>query len=134
MLNNGFPLIVIWHVHIYQCLLEPSGRCNVSTPGSDHTWLYCCDNFEDINNTCIECEIGYKTLKGKPCQPCSGGYYGRRCVESCKCKQNERCDHVVGCLELSTIDDKSFYTGHSTIEESITVLFPAENITRNQCK
>lgn len=38
----------------------------------------------------IECEIGYRTLRGKPCQPCSDGYYGRRCVESCKCKQNER--------------------------------------------
>lgn len=39
----------------------------------------------------------------------------------------DRCDHAVGCLELSTLDDKSSYTGKSSRCNVIFEIFCRES-------
>ncbi|CAC5420922.1 unnamed protein product [Mytilus coruscus] len=96
-------LTIIFHLHIYQCVSQQRGYCYSSTPRSrsdgKSRGYDCCDNFEDINNTCTECKDGYQSSKGTPCQPCDNGLYGRRCVDLCNCEENERCHNVYGCIK-----------------------------------
>ncbi|XP_071128026.1 uncharacterized protein [Mytilus edulis] len=69
--------------------------------GVTGSW-FCCNNHEEMNGTCVECEIGYVSKDGFPCQPCSNGLWGRKCRDVCRCQHNERCDIVYGCVEVTT--------------------------------
>ncbi|CAC5423006.1 unnamed protein product [Mytilus coruscus] len=41
-----------------------------------------------------ECDIGYTSSKGEPCEPCSGNRYGYRCADKCLlCTANQRHAH-----------------------------------------
>ncbi|XP_063415162.1 uncharacterized protein LOC134697066 [Mytilus trossulus] len=70
--------------------------------GVTGSW-FCCNNHEEMNDTCVECEIGYVSKDGFPCQPCSLGLWGRKCRDICSCQHNERCDIVYGCVEVTTV-------------------------------
>ncbi|XP_052078390.1 uncharacterized protein LOC127716269 isoform X2 [Mytilus californianus] len=66
---------------------------------------FCCDCYEKIGTACVECDIGYTSSKGEPCEPCSGKRYGYRCADKCLlCTANQRCDHIHGCMNVSTTD------------------------------
>ncbi|XP_052078393.1 uncharacterized protein LOC127716271 [Mytilus californianus] len=60
----------------------------------------CCDNYEQDNNKCIECAVGYTSKSGFPCEQCSMKTYGTKCLDQCECTV-EKCDHVRGCTSES---------------------------------
>ncbi|CAC5359818.1 unnamed protein product [Mytilus coruscus] len=65
----------------------------------------CCFNFYKKNDVCVECPDGYFS-KGIQCEKCVDRQYGRKCAELCTCNAMERCDHVLGCINV-TVDDRT---------------------------
>lgn len=45
---------------------------------------------DDIFFLISECNVGYTTKNGQPCQQCEIGLYGRRCAFICQCRDSER--------------------------------------------
>ncbi|CAC5408682.1 unnamed protein product [Mytilus coruscus] len=64
---------------------------------------YCCDNYEDINGTCVECIDGFQSDNGEACRPFTKGLYGRKCGEVCACENFEECNHKEGCRNFSDV-------------------------------
>ncbi|XP_052091637.1 uncharacterized protein LOC127728329 [Mytilus californianus] len=59
---------------------------------------YCCSGYEEVNNVCIECKIGYASIEGQSCMPCNEDRFGKRCLNRCECVSWQRCDNVKGCV------------------------------------
>ncbi|XP_071153157.1 uncharacterized protein [Mytilus edulis] len=90
-----FIIGVVTKIHEGVPLFSPCKK-ELST-GKVH--FFCCDNHEEKDRRCIECQIGYKSFDGKPCVECPQDFYGRKCSVKCKCRANQRCDHIKGCTD-----------------------------------
>ncbi|VDI30951.1 Hypothetical predicted protein, partial [Mytilus galloprovincialis] len=64
--------------------------------------FYCCANYEERNNACVACKIGFKSRNGQPCTPCKYKFYGNGCVSQCNCNLLQRCDNIKGCVSRQT--------------------------------
>ncbi|VDI31165.1 Hypothetical predicted protein [Mytilus galloprovincialis] len=71
---------------------------------------YCCANSELKNGQCVECKIGFYTEAGGSCKPCNTNYYGYKCIEYCICRQNQICDNVFGCIDVTVSTDTYYIT------------------------
>ncbi|XP_052080269.1 uncharacterized protein LOC127718313 [Mytilus californianus] len=78
---------------------------------------YCCSGYEDINDTCTECKLGFMSIGGKPCTHCPNNRFGARCLTRCNCNHIEkRCDHVKGCVPKFEVGEDVNYTTRSVVE------------------
>ncbi|XP_052076999.1 uncharacterized protein LOC127715012 [Mytilus californianus] len=79
--------------------------------------IICCRHFEFVDNSCIECEVGYHTFKaGTKCESCPQNLYGQKCAYICNCKENDRCDNKNGsCIPLTT--SVITLSEHSTVKQ-----------------
>ncbi|CAC5388500.1 unnamed protein product [Mytilus coruscus] len=48
------------------------------------------------------CFKGYTSYIGQSCKPCSRNTFDERCRDECTCSGFEICDHVEGCVDLSS--------------------------------
>ncbi|XP_062608369.1 uncharacterized protein LOC134270196 [Saccostrea cucullata] len=68
--------------------------------GSTGNVTYCCKNYEERNNMCVECRSG---LWGDNCSlTCPKNHYGPRCKFECECDKSEYCHRVCGCVSNLT--------------------------------
>ncbi|CAG2184884.1 unnamed protein product [Mytilus edulis] len=74
-----------------------NGNCSDVSSSGTKKW-FCCDNHEEVNNTCIECLNGFESFDGRPCKPCPDGFHGKDCAFQCHCKDTQLCDHIMGCI------------------------------------
>ncbi|XP_076071562.1 uncharacterized protein LOC143042942 [Mytilus galloprovincialis] len=96
--------------------------------GVTESW-FCCNNHEEQNGTCVECETGYVSKDGFPCQPCSLGLWGRKCRDVCRCHHNERCDIVYGCVEVSTVLPEKLDSTYTDTKEWTHVMSTVESLS-----
>ncbi|XP_071177601.1 uncharacterized protein [Mytilus edulis] len=82
---------------------------------------YCCSNYEEINDKCIKCKLGFMSRRGNSCEPCTVNYFGNDCSRKCMCKELQRCDNVEGC-----VDQETTRTLLMTTQSNIATSFPAE--------
>ncbi|XP_052089508.1 uncharacterized protein LOC127726241 [Mytilus californianus] len=101
--------------------------------GVTGSW-FCCNNHEEKNGTCVECEIGYVSKDGYPCQPCSLGLWGRKCRDVCSCLHNERCDIVDGCVEVTTVMSEKLYSTFTEPKDSTYVMTTVDSISATHKK
>ncbi|CAG2199193.1 unnamed protein product [Mytilus edulis] len=107
---------------------------------------YCCSNYEKINSECIttviaecypftftfpECNSGFISRKGNSCEPCAVNYFGNDCSRKCMCKQLQRCDNVVGCVDRETtstflVTTQSKIATSISVKESVTTIHVEE--------
>ncbi|CAG2237755.1 unnamed protein product [Mytilus edulis] len=78
---------------------------------------FCCDNHEEVNNTCIECLNGFESFDGSPCSPCPDGFHGKDCAFKCNCNDSQLCDHILGCTM------KQQNTTEDVAESTVTVQY-----------
>ncbi|CAC5426455.1 unnamed protein product [Mytilus coruscus] len=90
---------------------------------------YCCSDYEELNDECIKCNLGFMSRKGNSCEPCAFNLFGNDCALKCMCNELQRCDNVKGCVEIETT---SMLTTHANIataissEESVTKIHEEE--------
>ncbi|CAG2217612.1 unnamed protein product [Mytilus edulis] len=56
-----------------------------------------------------ECKRGSTSWDGGPCLPCKDNTHGFKCLKTCSCNYQQRCDPVVGCV-TSTVTSESSTT------------------------
>ncbi|VDI55031.1 Hypothetical predicted protein [Mytilus galloprovincialis] len=57
----------------------------------------------------VECKRGSTSWDGGPCLPCKDNTHGFKCLKTCSCNYQQRCDPVVGCV-TSTVTSESSTT------------------------
>ncbi|XP_052076342.1 uncharacterized protein LOC127714322 [Mytilus californianus] len=102
-------------LHFESCrTVSAEVKCFRSLSDGKKAW-YCCDNYEDINGTCVACTDGYISDNGEACRPCTKGLYGRKCGEVCACEKFQECNHKEGCRNFSdVVTTATFYEDLST--------------------
>ncbi|VDI75506.1 Hypothetical predicted protein [Mytilus galloprovincialis] len=77
-----------------------------------------------------ECEAGYTSSDGTQCEPCSDqSSYGIKCLSTCQCTNNQRCHHVVGCINVSSTTFQMTKEGYSTSASMKTINYDREEKT-----
>ncbi|XP_052073765.1 uncharacterized protein LOC127711693 [Mytilus californianus] len=90
----------------------------------------CCSNYEDINDNCIKCELGFRSRKGNFCEPCPFHFYGEGCAYICMCNVTQGCDNVQGCIEKyveTTSTRMSIFMYFTTKRNCTTYLLHTKN-------
>ncbi|CAC5426444.1 unnamed protein product [Mytilus coruscus] len=89
---------------------------------------YCCSNYEEINDECIKCKLGFISRKGNSCEPCAFNYFGNGCSHKCICKELQRCDNVEGCVDQETT---STFLG-TTLSNIATSISSGESLSKTE--
>nr|XP_022299477.1 uncharacterized protein LOC111108152 [Crassostrea virginica] len=91
--------------------------------------MYCCPNYHQKGNVCVECEPGFS---GKNCSlACVKNYYGLLCEQECDCPPDKYCDNVRGCL-CNTTSINCTEKVKTTLEvTSVSSFTPYESNTRS---
>ncbi|VDI64177.1 Hypothetical predicted protein [Mytilus galloprovincialis] len=99
MSTNFSPKIVLFIAVLNRALngYLNSIKVNICCFSSGTERWFCCDNHEEVNNTCIECLNGFESFDGSPCSPCPDGFHGKDCAIKCNCNDIQLCDHIMGC-------------------------------------
>ncbi|XP_062590247.1 uncharacterized protein LOC134251842 [Saccostrea cucullata] len=99
--------------------------------GSKENETYCCKNYEERNNMCVECRSGFF---GDNCSlTCPKNHYGPRCKFECNCDKSEYCHRVCGCVSNLTkaFEEKqkinNVTSKHGTKDTDITQSFLMES-------
>ncbi|CAC5377365.1 unnamed protein product [Mytilus coruscus] len=70
----------------------------------------------------LECPVGFTTHPEEAvCKPCSSNFFGYRCIEKCSCTENERCNHIDGCVKDET---DQHHTTEPTTQTTVFSVFP----------
>ncbi|CAC5369067.1 unnamed protein product [Mytilus coruscus] len=119
--NLQFVILIIEYI-------KPSfGQFCYDRKADGSTVRYCCANSEFRNEQCVECNLGFYTEAGGRCKPCKANHYGYKCIEYCNCRENQICDNVKGCLDVTvststeyiTTDFITFSTEATLTEETV---------------
>ncbi|CAG2257759.1 unnamed protein product [Mytilus edulis] len=81
----------------------------------------------------MACPSGFILTNGTNCQPCTRNWYGNDCLGVCKCNIRQRCDTVLGCVNIQmytrAITTQSY--ANVTNTESTKELEMVENLDMN---
>ncbi|CAC5389746.1 unnamed protein product [Mytilus coruscus] len=88
----------------------------------DNGNLSCCFNYRLHNGICVACSIGNKMVDDV-CVPCRLNTYGDQCLLKCTCNFDQRCHHVLGCVNASTIISSA---------STFTTIWSTENVTHKR--
>ncbi|XP_062608368.1 uncharacterized protein LOC134270195 [Saccostrea cucullata] len=94
---------------------------------------FCCTDYEERNNLCVECRPGFR---GDNCSlRCPENYYGQQCKMQCKCKVSEYCHYVCGCVSTLTeaFNDTQMIDNVTNMEQNVNITDITQTLSVESC-